>query len=174
MISLTWIVGDLTKVTENTLPKKYEDEKEYFIGDNEKGVYELDFVDFNEKYAYFFNESISYDKLSQYAYGGSNAVGCPVIYKVDKELGKIYFSNYCTEYASSERYLTKVYDYDYDDNFYYVYEYIAKYGDTDGFYRASNFEEVEVDEFEGNEKSFDTLVWKFDKNYNFISTTYMD
>ena len=168
------IVGDMVKVTESTLPDKYEDEKEYFIGDSEKGVFELDFTDFNDKYAYFFGESISYDKLSQFAYGGTDPVGCPVIYKVDKELGKIFFSNYCIQNENSERYLTKVYDYDYDDNFYYVYEYIAKYGEADGFYRASNYEEVEVEGFEGNEKRFDTLVWKFDKDYQFVSTTYED
>ena len=168
------VVGDITKVTEKTLPEKYEDERDYFIGDNEKGVFELDFTDFNEKYAYYFGQSISYDKLAEFTYGETDAVGCPVIYNVDKELGKIYFSNYCSDIVASERYITKVYDYDYDDNFYYVYEYIAKYGDVDGFYRTSDFEEVAVDEFEGNEKKFDTLVWKFDKDYNFVSTTYMD
>jgi hypothetical protein len=166
------VVGDLVKVTERTLPDKYEDERDYFIGEGEKGVYELDFTDFNEKYAYFFGTSISYDKLSEFAYGGSKAVGCPVIYKVDKELGKIYFSNYCNDEVVTDRYITKVYDYDYDDNFFYVYEYIAKYGDVDGYYRASNYEEVDVEDFDGNEKKFDTLVWKFDKDYNFVSTTY--
>lgn len=166
------VIGDIVKVTEKTLPEKYEDERDYFIGEGEKGVYELDFTDFNDKYAYFFGRSISYDRLAQFAYGGAEAVGCPVIYKVDKELGKIYFSNYCANEAVADRYITKVYDYDYDDNFYYVYEYIAKYGDVDGYYRASNYEEVEVDEFDGNERKFDTLIWKFDKDYNFVSTTY--
>ena len=166
------VIGDIVKVTERTLPEKYEDERDYFIGEGEKGVYELDFTDFNDKYAYFFGRSISYDRLAQFAYGGAEAVGCPVIYKVDKELGKIYFSNYCANEAVADRYITKVYDYDYDDNFYYVYEYIAKYGDVDGYYRASNYEEVEVDEFDGNERKFDTLIWKFDKDYNFVSTTY--
>jgi len=166
------VVGKLVKVTEGTLPEKYIDEKDYFLGDGVKGVYELDFMDFNEQYAYFFGTSISYDKLSEFTYGSSDAVGCPVIYKVDKELGKIYFSNYCSDGIVTDKYLTRIYDYDYDDGFYYVYEYVAKYGDVDGYYRASNYEEVDVDDFVGNEKIFDTLVWKFDKDYNFVSTTY--
>ncbi len=169
------LVKDLKKVSSNTLHDKYENERDYFLGDSDNGVFEISFDEFNKKYKYYFNEIADFDALSNYEYGNEETIGNPVLYKVDFELGKIYFSNYVKGNVSSDRYITKVFDYDEDDLFYFVYEYIAKYNENEGFYRAAVDEDelVDVDDFYGNETKFDTLVWKFDKDYNFVSTTYI-
>ena len=126
-----------------------------------------------QKYVYFFNEVADFDALTKYVYGNEETIGNPVLYKVDQELGKIYFTNYIGGTSSGDRYVSKVFDYESDDDFYYVNEYIAKVSSNDKFYRtAVNDTEVEVNDFYGNENSFDILVWKFDKDYNFVSTTY--
>jgi hypothetical protein len=46
--------------------------------------------------------------------------------------------------------------------------------ENDTFTKVESGEIVEVDSFTGNESKFDTLVWKFDKNYKFISTSIND
>lgn len=167
------LVKDLRRVTLDTLPEKYESEKDYFLGDSSNGVYEISFDEFNKKYVYFFNEVADFDALTKYVYGNEETIGNPVLYKVDQELGKIYFTNYIGGTSSGDRYVSKVFDYESDDDFYYVNEYIAKVSSNDKFYRtAVNDTEVEVNDFYGNENSFDILVWKFDKDYNFVSTTY--
>ena len=64
------------------------------------------------------------------------------------------------------------YDYKEENGYLYVYQY-AGYGLSlgDSFkYTKLNDSEVKVDFFEGNEDKFSTLIWTFDKDYNFVST----
>ncbi len=171
-IQLTYqaVYEDIEKVTE--VPDKYKDDKDYF----ESNVYEYSLNLFGYRYEQLFNEEFDASLLEKNLIGGEHPVGCPVIYMIDEELDKVYFSSFCGK-TNNRGFETKVYDFYEDENYYYVYEYIAGYYYNNGnkvYYRVHDKEETSVDTFAGNEDLFETLSWKFDKNYNFISTSYVE
>jgi hypothetical protein len=124
---------------------------------------EISLVQFDTEYKSLFNENTSYTE-------NDNFSGCPGIYKIDKELGKIIIGVECGGFNPTE-YYSKIYKYEEDNSFYYVYEYVGTNdSQSNKLVKVSSREEVDVPSFEGNEDKFETVVWKFDKNFNFIST----
>lgn len=99
--------------------------------------------------------------------------GCPHIKSYDETSNLIYFDYTCGG-ACGIIYNYKNYKYMYDDNYYYVYQYLGEQhrdncGDYPTYTIINSKEEVNVTLFEGNENQFNSLVWKIDKNLKLIS-----
>ena len=124
---------------------------------------EISLVQFDTEYKSLFNEDASYTEDDKFGV-------CPGIYKIDKELGKIIIGVECGGLNPTE-YYSKIYKYEEDNSFYYVYQYVGTNDPMNNkFVKIKSGETVNVSSFEGNEDKFETVVWKFDKNFNFIST----
>ena len=145
-------------------PDKYKSEDDYWQGAT---ITELSIESFKNEYKEFFKEEVN---LSSIKVG---FFGCPFVYKMDEELGNFYLSNQCGG-TGSPVYQYKTYETSEDDNYYYVKQYVGTERYTDDgskeYKKVKSDEVVNVTSFEGNENKFETVVWKFDKNFNFVST----
>lgn len=144
------------------LPDKY-----YRIDIGMNYVDELDIEAFNNEYRNLFIEEPTYDIEA------ITINGCPAIYKIDTELGKIYLNRECSE-ALNSTYVNSIGKITTDDEFYYVYQYIgeADYSSSKPVYKTIRKKEViDVDSFIGNEDKFETLIWVFSKDFKFLGTS---
>ena len=175
---------NMTELTSNTVPEKYKNEERFELIDDFYKIYELPIKLYTDEYKRLFNEEYVIEKEIESV--------CPHIFMIDKELEKMYLSNQCggTSGDVISHLIYSNYKYDMDDQYYYVYQYVAIYnsnsktnlsalikestsnvvfGDfSDKDYKKDydNYKEL----FEENKEKFDTLVWKFDKNLVFVST----
>ena len=141
------------------VPDKYKDD-DHFLGD----ITEIAIDEYTNEYKRLFNQEPNYNEIGSYSFG------CPGPYKIDTELGKIFIGKECGGTGNPEYYY-KIYNYEEDDSFYYVYQYVAVENPINKTIdKIKSNETVNVSSFEGNEDKFETVVWKFDKNFNFIST----
>ena len=143
-----------------SIPDKYKNDDHFDIN----GTEEITIKEFDDEYKLLFNENPNYNDVE------IEGMGCPAFYKVDRELGKIFIGRECGGTGYPEVYY-KIYKYEEDKNYYYVYQYVAKedpVNNTINKYKSN--EVVNVQSFDGNEDKFETVIWKFDKNYNFVST----
>jgi hypothetical protein len=143
------------------IPEKYKSEAGYL---EPQFSFELNIDAFDKEYKSYFNSDPKYNDSDLIN------MGCPMIYKIDKELGIIILVNYCGG-TDGVTYKYKNYKYEEDNKYYYVHQYVGSYNQSDKtFSKVKANEKVVVTTFEGNEEKFETVVWKFDKNFNFIST----
>ena len=147
-----------TKIAE--VPEKYKDDIHFNAGETE----EVTISAFDDEYKSLFNESPKYEDNE------IEGIGCPMFYKVDRELGKIFIGAECGGTGEPEKYY-KIYKYEEDDNYYYVSQYVGTEDPlANTLTKIKSHEVVDVPSFEGNEDKFETVIWRFDKNLNFIST----
>ncbi len=143
------------------IPKKYERNISMSYLD------EIPIETFYNEYRYLFNEELSYDITSL------NSVWCPTFYIIDTELGKMYLTRDCPT-KEGEKYVSKIYKYTVDNDYYYVYQYAGEvYSNSPSNikYKAiSSGAYLKVNSFVGNESKFETVIWIFDKNFNFVRT----
>ena len=103
--------------------------------------------DFNKAYSDLFQENVSYtlEEISK--------IGCPMPVGYNKELDRIYLSSECMslDYGDLD-FIIK--SYDFDNKYYYVHQEI----------------DVKTGVEESNTLTYKVL-WKFDSNFKFISTT---
>ena len=158
---LTWnSLINIQKVQEKvtTIPDKYKDDLDLINYD------EISIEQFNNEYKSLFNQDPIID------YENPNFGGCPGLYKIDQELGKIYIGRECGGFSPVE-YYSKIYKYEEDNSYYYVYQYVGTNDPADNKYvKIKSGEVVDVTTFEGNEELFETVVWKFKKDFSFVST----
>ena len=155
------------KIYEDDIPEKYKNDP--YLTNPNIVMSKLSSRTFEKEYEKVFGEAPKYDEESL-----KEINGCPSVYKYDSRTKKIFLFNEC-ELEGDTILFTKTYNYKFDDDYYYVYQYVALVKkDSEGnkkYYRLKEDKEVEVEDFSGNESKFETVVWKFDKDYNFISTT---
>ena len=166
---MTVYASDSVKITEETLPEKYKgtEEETYLVTEPEPIM--ITFDEFNKKFKEFFKEDtdLKYMKDHSAKVSDDEKLGaCPFLYIVDEEIKQLIFSYQCGG-LEVEEYNTKIYDYKKDANNYYVYTYVARHSED---YKKLDGTVVDVDTFDGNEDKFSTVVWTFDKDYNFVST----
>ena len=101
--------------------------------------------DYDEAYKSFFNEDPQYDTKNG---------GCPYPRVVDKTTGKIYLFSRCGGSGPQGIFISKNISYDFDGNNYYVNQAVV-------FQKEVNIPSVKINK----------IVWKFDKDLNFVSTT---
>lgn len=162
------------KITKIQTPEKYKNDM--YLG-QEETIDSVKIDDLNSAYEMLFNEKASSDLATELEFDRNKEnLGCPFIRKADKELGVAFLARDCGGTCGGEH-KQNTYKYEYDANYYYVYQYV-------GFFNSKNCTESKKDEFsliksnkvlnvnsfEGNEDKFETVIWKFDKNFNFIST----
>ena len=159
-ISLLFVKQTPTPTVTN-IPDKYKDDLLFNAG----AVTEIPLSSYANEYKGLFNEEFIYNNnISDYS------VICPGAYKVEQELDRIYISRECGG-TGNPPYFYKIYKYEEDNSNYYVYEYVATENpETGELIKVKSGEVVNVTTFEGNEDKFETVVWKFDKNFNFINT----
>ena len=161
--SIAWnslvMIKKIPQVKVDPVPDKYKDDI-HFLSD----MKEISITSYTNEYKRLFNDDPNYDLIGDYSFG------CPGPYKVDQELGKIYIGVECGGTGNPEYYY-KIFKYEEDNKNYYVYEYVGtKNPSTEKLVKVKSNEEVNVTSFEGNEDKFETVVWTFDKNFNFISS----
>ena len=102
--------------------------------------------DFNNSYKKLFNEEAKYELEDL------KDAGCPLPWAINKERGKIYYFSRCggTYTADYER---KVNSIEIKDDYYCAHQ------------------EINVTNYGGTETKKILLLWKFDKNLNFVNTT---
>lgn len=172
------IYENLTQVTVDTIPEKYKNQNNFALirdYDNSYRIYQLPIKVFADNYKKLFNEEYVVETNDSNQY-----IGCPSIFIIDQELGNMYLSNQCGTGSSDTSYIySDIYKYESDDSYYYAYQYVALYNHITNELNKPKSNEVVIsaptyDEvtqvFENNKEKFDTLVWKFDKNLNFVST----
>ena len=161
-------------LTDDTVPEKYKNDN-YFqnLGPGNQR-YEMPIYIFTDEYKRLFNEDYVIES-EDYEFGG-----CPFVFKIDQELGNMYLSDQCGGTGIfGYDYLN--YDYKTDNNYYYVYQYVAFFGenydDQTIEYRKIKSNEIvdtiamgETYDFNSNASKFETVKWTFDKNLNFVST----
>ncbi len=117
---------------------------------------------FNEEYRILFNEELAYDVYSL------NSVWCPRFYTIDPEVNRMYIAQDCQD-QSGKKYESKIFKLTGDKDYYYVYQHATEV--VGNKYKIISTGQIaNVNSFEGNEKKFDTIVWLFDKNFNFVRT----
>ena len=166
---LYYVSAEIEKVDVNELSDRYKNDP--VLGDPNSKTQQLLGRSFEKQYEKFFGDSPKLDEKTL-----KESSFCPTVYKYDSRTRKIYLNGDCKE-ETDTLLVYKSYNYTHVDDYYYVYQYIGlvkpkKDGEEKNTYmKFSTNEVVEVDDFSGNEKLFETLIWKFDKDYNFISTT---
>lgn len=166
--SLINVKYELDKIDSSNIPEKYKNDNNI----NNPNAVMLSSRSFEKEYEKTFGEKPDYDENSL-----KEVKGCPSVYKYDSRVKKIFLLNDC-KLEGDTLLLTRTFNYKFEDDYYYVYQYIGlmknrKEGEEKDTYMKLNANEVvDVDDFSGHEKEFETLIWKFDKDYNFINTTY--
>lgn len=176
-------MDNMTELTQETVPAKYKN-AELFNEMPLRKIYELPLQIYANKYKEFFNEEFVES-------GDYTIAGCPYVFKIDRELEKIYLSDQCGGTSGGEwDYLYLNYQYETDKDYYYVYQYNGEYmynynEDHIDFKRVKSDEVVftmprtvgeRVDtnklkeQFELNASKFEKIKWTFDKNLVFVST----
>lgn len=177
---------NMTQLTLETVPTKYKnDEKFKYINGVDYRIYELPLQIFANKYKEFFNEEYVVESEEP------QISGCPFVFKIDQELGKMYLSNQCGGTSDfSWDYLYLNYQYETDENYYYVYQYNGEYvynhdEDHIDFKKSKSGDVIFTmprtvgvrldinkvkEQFELNADKFETVKWTFDKNLVFVST----
>lgn len=156
------------KVTPDNLAEKYKTDP--VLGDFSKNMQSTSSRTFEKEYEKLFGNEPKYDEKSLIEFNT-----CPSVYKLDTRIKRIYLSNECKNDGDSILYY-KTYNYKYENDHYYVYQYIGlmenrKEGEEKDTFKTVNSNEViDVEDFFGNESKFETLIWEFDNNYNFIRT----
>lgn len=159
------------KVTEETLAEKYKSDP--VLGDYSKNMSQVSSRTFEKEYEKFFGNKPEFTEKDL-----QDAKICPSVYKYDSRVKRIYLSNECEKEGDTILYY-KTYNYKNENDHYYVYQYIGlkvnkKEGEAKDTFKTVNSNQViDVEDFTGNESKFETLVWEFDENYNFIKT-YID
>lgn len=172
------VSDSMVQLTSDMVPEKYKNDSYWDVSSGSIMLYQLPIQTFKDEYKRLFKEEYTI-KGEDYNFGA-----CPVVFKTDLELGNMYLTNQCGG-TGIFGYLYSNYKYESDDNYYYVYQYVAYYEeDWDAklinIYKTKSKEKVlsvpydkykEVgSSFEENKSKFETIKWKFDKNFNFIST----
>ncbi len=153
------MIKEIPQVKVDPVPEKYKDD-DHFISN----MTEINITSYTNEYKRLFNDEPNYDLIGEYSFG------CPGPYKVDQELGKIYIGSDCGG-TGNPKYYYKIFKYEEDNKNYYVYEYVGtEIPFTNTLTKVKSGEVVNVSSFEGNEDKFETVVWTFDKNFNFISS----
>ena len=117
---------------------------------------------FYEEYRTMFNEELAYDVYAL------NSVWCPKFYTIDPEVNRMYIAKDCQD-PSGKKYESKIYKLTGDKDYYYVYQHAIEVVGSK-YKIISTGQLSNVNSFEGNESKFDTIVWLFDKNFNFVRT----
>lgn len=157
------------KINEENIPEKYKTDE--YIGNFNIVMSFLSSRTFDKEYGKLFGGTPNYDEASLIEMNT-----CPKVYKFDTRLKKMFLFNECN-LEGDKILLTKTYNYKFDDDYYYVYQYVGimklkqEGEEKDTFTKVKDEEVVDVESFVGNESKFETLIWKFDKDYNFISTS---
>ena len=155
------------KINKDNIPEKYKNDK--YISDNSIIMSILSSRTFEKEYEKFFGKAPTYDEKVL-----KELNVCPSVYKLDTRIKKIFLFNECN-LDGDTLVLTKTYNYKFEDGYYYVYQYVGLTKKTEEgkqiYMKIKANKEVDVDDFYGNEDKFEKLIWKFDKNFIFISTT---
>lgn len=177
---LTYFSVDDLKVllTADMVPEKYKNDPYWNVSSGSTKIYQLPIQTFKDEYKRLFKEEYTI-KGEDYHFGA-----CPFIFKIDLELGNMYYSNQCGG-TGLFGYLYSNYKYESDRDHYYVYQYVTYYGENNEkhiieFNKVKSKELVlsialdktnEIEStFEENKTKFETIKWTFDKDFNFIST----
>lgn len=166
---LTSITYENEKIDKNNIPERYKNDET--IGNFKNAMSMLSSRTLEKEYQKIFNEEPKYDEETL-----KKLKTCPSVYKLDTRVKKIFLFNECNLKGDSII-LTKIFNYKFDEDYYYVYQYVGLMKeakdekDKRTYWRIKDNKKVDVEDFYGHETSFETVIWKFDKNYNFISTS---
>lgn len=173
----------------DTVPSNYiaKYDKKYDI--NEYDFYELKVKDFKKVYKDLFNEDVNFD-LKEINSDKIGSQTCPYILGLSNDESIIYLhglKGQCQKLKNhpDREVLYKNIKIDKDENYYYVYQYVGihnlgsqyeaeYYMDLKGniIKKQEDFnKKIEDFSFNENEDKFSVLVWKFDMNTNFVSTS---
>ena len=172
-------VNNLTvKLTEDMVPEKYKNDSYWNVASRAITIWQLPIQTFKDEYKRLFKEEYTI-KGEDYQFGA-----CPFIFKTDLELGYMFYSNQCGGTGISG-YMYSNYKYESDENYYYVYQYVTYFGENEEkqiielnkpkskefvvSIPSDKYNEIKST-FEENKTKFETVKWKFDKEFNFIST----
>lgn len=156
------------KIGKDNIPEKYKNDE--YISNSKIVMSILSSRTFEKEYEKIFGTAPTYDEKIL-----KELDVCPSVYKLDTRIKKIFLFNECN-LDGDTLVLTKTYNYKFEDGYYYVYQYVGLIKKTEDdekkiYMKIKANKEVDVDDFYGNEDKFEKLIWKFDKNFIFISTT---
>ncbi len=166
---LTKVLYANEKITKENIPERYKNDET--ISNTKEIMSMLSSRTLEKEYTKLFNEEVKYDENSL-----KKLNTCPSVYKLDTRIKKIFLFNECKT-ETDGLIITKTYNYKFDNDYYYVYQYVAlmKKSEEDNdkytYWRVKSNKKLKVDDFSGHEAEFETIIWKFDKKYNFISVT---
>lgn len=173
--ALAIYASDKTIITNENIPNKYNEEQRNYLVNATPNAYMVSFEEFGKKYKEISNEEFDVNYLKTHDNNSDEGLGtCPALYDVNEEDKVLILSSQCGGTRSKTLY-RKNYDYNIENGNHVIYQYAGYHVNEYEPVKKEYFitlkgEKVEVDKFEGNEKEFSTIIWKFDKDFNFIST----
>ncbi len=136
------VISNINREKEVEMPDKYKENDDFKSMFDNGALQYITFDSFENKYQELFNTLANFDEETM-----KSASATLVLY-YDTELRKIYLHPYGSTVAAPPK--VEIMKYEQDNDNYYVY--------------------VECTKYETDVPETSTVVWKFDKNYNFIST----